>query len=334
MTRTLLAAVVALASALPLTGVERGVASPGEIRGITISTHLDGRDWAWDSIVPTLAEIKALGANWVTIHPYAAIASDGTVRFRPIDPAHPPPSVARPIREAHALGLKILIKPHLAYWGSPFRWRGEIAFSDPTAWRRFWTDYERWIVALAEVSADADGFVVGTELDRTLLHEQAWRRIIARVREATPAMLTYAANWSDYESVPFWDALDTIGIQAYFPLAEEQDTSDEAIRRGWRSWMGRLRAYAQERRRPIVFTELGYSSGRDAPVRPWAPAVQGAEALETQERCMRAALRAVRDEPSVLGAFLWKWFPEPRPVGRDFQLATPRMKRLIREAWE
>ena len=41
----------------------------------------------------------------------------------------PPDYIARPIREAHAQGLKVLIKPHIAYWGSPFRWRGEIKFA-------------------------------------------------------------------------------------------------------------------------------------------------------------------------------------------------------------
>jgi hypothetical protein len=31
--------------------------------------------------------------------------------------------------------------------------------------------------------------------------------------------------------------------------------------------------------------------------------------------------------------FLWKWFPNPHPVGRNFQLATPRLKRAISEVW-
>jgi hypothetical protein len=316
-------------------GKKRPTARQEPIRGITISTHTDGRDWAHDRMVATLEEIKELGANWVTIHPYAGISGDGAVRFRPIDPANPPEHVARPIREAHALGLKILIKPHLAYWGSPFRWRGEIAFDDEEQWRRFWSDYERWIVSLAEAAGGADGFVVGTELDLTLGHEQAWRRIIARVRERTSAPLTYAANWTGYESVTFWDALDAIGIQAYFPLTQEGEAvTEEAIRKGWMGWMERLRAFSEAQDRAIVFTELGYNRSRLAPVRPWDSRTDGDEALPIQEACLRSALLAIDDEPSVLGAFLWKWFPQPRSVGRNFQLATPRMKHVIREAWK
>ena len=308
-------------------------ATDGTIRGITISTHTDGRDWARDEIRPTMRRIKELGANWVTIHPYASIRSDGSVRFRPVDPANPPEHIVRPIREAHALGLKILIKPHLAYWGSPFDWRGEIAFDSEAEWRRFFDDYRRWIVALASVTREADGFAVGTELDATLGRESEWRAVIAAVREVTPSPLTYAANWSEYERVPFWGALDAIGIQAYFPLTGEDDLTEEAIGRGWAGWMERLREFSIRQERHIVFTELGYNDSRFAPVRPWDPRPRGEGQNEIQAACMRTALNAVRDEPRVIGAFLWKWFPEPHPVGRDFQLATPGMSEIIRQVW-
>jgi hypothetical protein len=46
------------------------------------------------------------------------------------------------------------------------------------------------------------------------------------------------------------------------------------------------------------------------------------------------ALRAIQREPSVIGSFLWKWFHNPRPVGHNFQLATPAMRSVILEAWQ
>jgi hypothetical protein len=307
---------------------------PDPIHGITISTHRDGRDWARsETLVPTLRDIKSLGAGWVAIHPYAGIRGDGTVRFRTIDPESPPAHVVGPIRNAHRLGLKILIKPHLAYWGSPFDWRGDIDFDEPEEWARFWSGYASWIEQLAAVSGEADGFVVGTELDRTLEHDTAWRDLIARVRAHTSAPLTYAANWTDYRRVPFWDALDAIGIQAYFPLVDEPTTAEDALMAGWSRRMGELREFARKQRRPVLFTELGYSRSPMAPVTPWVPGSDGPSYSALQELCMRVALAAVRDEPLVLGAFLWKWFPEPDPVGRNFELATPGMRRVIGDAW-
>ena len=303
------------------------------VHGITISTHGGGRDWGSDAIVPTLEAIRDLGANWVAIHPYASIDADGSLRWSAIDPENPPAHIVRPIREAHRLGLNICIKPHIAYWRSPFSWRGEITFADDEQWRRFWQDYKKWITQVAAVSGEADGFVVGTELDLTLDFEEEWRALIAEVRRHTDAPLTYAANWTDYRRVPFWDALDVIGIQAYFPLTDDPDYDEEDIRAGWADKMRELSEYSQQHNRNILFTELGYNQSHQAPIEPWDYNVDGVEALPVQVYCMRTALSAIAAEPRVVGALLWKWFPHPRPVGRNFQLASPPIKRVISEAW-
>jgi len=303
------------------------------VRGIIISTHGIGRDWGSDMIVPTMADISAVGANWVAIHPYARISRDGSVRYRDANSTEAPAHWTRPIREAHALGLKICIKPHLAHWGSGFPWRGEIAFEEDAAWERFWREYRAWILRLATACKDADGFVVGTELDKTLHYEDAWRGLIAEVRAVTDAPLTYAANWTDYRRVPFWDALDVIGIQAYFPLTEKSPPTAEDIRTGWRERMAELRAYARETNRRILFAELGYNQSHLAAREPWNYRVDGEDARVVQETCWREALRAMEEESCVVGALLWKWFPHPRPLGRNFQLATPRIKRIISDVW-
>ena len=305
----------------------------GKVRGITISTHGSGQDWGTAVIVPTIRRIRETGAGWIATHPYARIGADGSVRFRAFDPDDAPAYLTRPIREAHEQGLKAMIKPHLAYWGTPFGWRGDITFDHPEDWDRFFDDYERWIVAVARACKDADGFVVGTELDRTVAHEARWRQIIERVREVTDAPLTYAANWPDYERVPFWDALDVIGIQAYFPIVERSTAEIAPLLAGWRAKMKVLRAFSIRESRRVVFTELGYNRAFDAPVRPWEYDTDGPEAEAVQEASLRAALLAIEEEDAVVGVFLWKWFPEPDAVGRNFQLATPRIERAIRDLW-
>jgi hypothetical protein len=322
-----LATVAQAATKPPAPGSER-------VRGIFVSTHTSGREWGEDEMASTLDDIRAVGAGWVAIHPYARIDEDGSVRFREFDPMNPPAHLVRPIQEAHARGMKIAIMPHLAYWGSSFGWRGEIEFRTEAEWARFFSDYERWIVAVARACRDADGFVVGNELDRTVSHEAAWRRIIARVREATPAALSYAANWSDYRSIPFWDAVDAIGIQAYFPLSEEPRPSGATVEAAWRVRMKELREFSVLHRRKVVFTELGYNRSFTAARAPWEYRSDGAEAEPFQASLLGAALRSIEKEPAVAGVFLWKWFPNPRPVGRNFQLATPRLKRAISEVWQ
>ncbi|MEZ6188005.1 MAG: hypothetical protein R3F62_23735 [Planctomycetota bacterium] len=303
-----------------------------EVRGVTISCQTWGKEWGSDAMVEALREVRALGANWVLIHPYARIQDDGTVSARHLG-ADPPRWLTRPIEEAHRLGLKVALKPHLAYWGSRFRWRGEIEFQDAASWARFFDGYQAWLLRLVEHAAGADAVVVGTELDRTLGHEARWRGLIREVRARTRAPLTYAANWTDYQRVPFWDALDVIGVQAYFPLVgHERLPTEEELARGWARVLDEVGRYAARQGRRVLFTELGYNDAASAAREPWAYRQGGAQADETQRRCYRVALRTLAQSEQVCGAFLWKWFPGSAE-GEDFLLSRPPVRAELRAAW-
>jgi hypothetical protein len=312
---------------------EGDTAVRGAIRGITISTHGGGRDWAHDVMVPTVRDIKTLGANWIATHPYGSIAKDGSVGGRGFDEDAVPTHWTRPIDEAHAQGLKVCIKPHLAYWRSGFSWRGDIDFDSEEQWTRFWHDYSAWILRLAEACSQADAFVIGTELDKTLDHAAEWRALIAKVRLVYDGPITYAANWSEYKRVSFWDALDVIGIQAYFPITQEESPTAEDIRSGWQRVVDELRDYSLTQNRKVLFTELGYNQSYITAAEPWNYRVDDDGARPVQELCWLSALDAIEAEPRIVGALLWKWFPHPRPFGRDFQLATPPIMRIIANAW-
>ena len=303
-------------------------------RGVTISTHGGGQDWGQDVMVPTVRDIKTLGANWIATHPYGSISADGAVRSRPSDGEAIPSHWTRPIEEAHAQGLRVCIKPHLAYWRTRFSWRGDITFETEEEWARFWRDYSAWILRLAAACREADAFVIGTELDQTLHHEDQWRALIADVRQVYSGPISYAANWSDYRRVPFWDALDVIGIQGYFPITRADNPTEEDVRSGWRGIVEELRDYSLEQNRHVVFTELGYNQSYAAAAEPWDHGVDDEGARAIQELCWQVALQAIAGEPRIVGALLWKWFPHPQPIGRNFQLATPPIMRIIADAWQ
>jgi hypothetical protein len=306
------------------------------VRGMTISCPGAGRIWGSDLMVDAMRDLKGLGVNWITIHPYAAIGADGTVGGGRLAQMYATPSwLTRPIEEAHRLGLKIMIKPHIAYWGSPFSWRGAITFETDAQWRRFFESYEDWITLVARLSREADAFVVGTELDRTVHHEGAWRRIVRAVRGSIRAPLTYSAGWDRFEQVPFWDALDAIGIQAYFPLVEHEGLpSQQELDEAWTRLVGRLERFAAAHDRDIVFGELGYNESSLAAVRPWEYRQGGEHAEETQRRCLTAAMKAIEGSDTVAGAFLWKWFPGQSTRGRrNFLKSTPSMRAVIARYW-
>lgn len=306
-----------------------------EIRGIVISCQTWGHEWGSDAMVEALVEVKALGANWVQIHPYGSIDRDGNVGLGRLDPGAPAPDwLARPIAEAHRLGLKICITPHLAPWRAGWSWRGDIDFDSPEKWARFFASYQTWITTLARLCRDADGFVVGSELDRTVWgHEREWRNLIAAVRAETPAALSYSANWPDYQRIPFWDALDVISLSAYFSLVDHERSPEAAeLDRAWTGILAEARAYASRQHRKIVFTELGYDRSVTAAKTPWLDGRKepGAEAVQTL--CLDRALAAVAQPDAVIGSFLWKWFPGP--VRREtFLVSTPAMRAVVSQHW-
>jgi hypothetical protein len=320
-------------------GLTRGAEDPhARIRGMTVSCHRAGQVWGSDAMVHTMEELKQLGVNWITIHPYASIADDGTVGGGRLDTMYGDARwLTRPIAEAHRLGLKLMIKPHLAYWGGRFDWAGAIGFDSAEQWDRFFDTYAAWIASVARLCRDADAFVVGTELDRTLEHEARWREIIRDVRMATSVPLTYAAGWDAFERVGFWDALDAIGIQGYFPLVDhEAMPTGLELARSWSGIVERLEEYGRRHGRKVVLCELGYNRSRLAALRPWEYAQVGEieEAEEVQRRCLDAALQALEHSEIVAGAFLWKWFPGEDGRRSNFLQSSPAMREVITAHWK
>ena len=154
------AAVVALAvCCLPQSAASPvGASQATKINGMTVSTPRGSSAWASDDMVATISELKELGVNWIAIHPYGRIDTDGTVSWSlprrgrrgeprsttggegsaPAVPERAPDWLRRPIEEAHRQGMKILIKPHLAYWRDD-EWRGDIRYENDEDWNRFFT---------------------------------------------------------------------------------------------------------------------------------------------------------------------------------------------------
>jgi hypothetical protein len=306
------------------------------IKGMTVSCQTWGYEWATPEMKIALEELQTLGVNSFAIHPYARIEEDGHVRFeKNPDPDH----LATPLKWAKEMNMRVMLKPHLAYWGTKFRWRGDIKFTSNSEWRRFFNDYSAWIISMAKIAEkyQADIFCIGLEYKHSLSFESEWRRIIREVRKVYSGKLTYAANWDIYQEVKFWDALDYVGIQAYFPLVENDNPTDSQLREAWDRIFNQIHAFSSNKGLKTIFTEVGYNTSIEAAKIPWSSIKSKDEnALEMQERCLRIALEASQDKEFLSGLFLWKWFAETRPYEEheNFNLQRPAVKELIKKTWQ
>lgn len=220
-------------------------------------------------------------------------------------------------RTANALGMGVILKPHvwIGHYSSEGQARGEVGFETEAEWAQWETDYRRFMMHYARLAqeVDADVLVIGTELHRAAETRAAfWRQLASDVRTVYDGTLTYAANWyAEYESIRFWDALDYVGIQAYFPLSDATNPSMKALRDGWQGHRQRLQRIHERTDRPVLFTEVGYRSAPSAAAKPWEwperdeTPVAGADTLQAQ--CYRAFFEVMHDAPWFAGAVLWKY---------------------------
>lgn len=230
-------------------------------------------------------------------------------------------------RQADSLGLQIIVKPHV--WVGDYDVAGQerdrVGFQTETGWAQWEAQYRAFLLHYARLAREigAPLFVVGTELAGTVRARPAfWRALIRDVRAVYDGELTYAANWfEEYQDVSFWDALDYVGIQAYFPLSEAEDPGVDVLRQGWAAHQQAIARLAEQVERPVLFTELGYRSVAYAAAEPWRwPAREEAAAPDyaLQRRLYEAFFRALWDEAWLAGVVLWKWHPAAegdRPVG-------------------
>ena len=220
------------------------------------------------------------------------------------------------VAKVRSAGFKVFVKPHV--WVEETvdgKWRSDIFPETKEHWEQWKRSYVDFIIRYAVLAeqAEAEMFCVGTELSRLSMERPAfWRDLIDSVRSVYSGQITYAANWyQEYTAIPFWDELDYIGIQAYFPLTKANSPNREELLIGWESYLEEMRSLSTRFQKPILFTELGYKSTSDAAIKPWEWVENPTEedrslSMETQVNCYEAFFTAVWPQDWFAGVHIWQ----------------------------
>lgn len=289
----------------------------GVIRGVCYAhdwSDRGARGYGTESDAAQLRRLRDLGATWVSVTPFGFLPSATATAVRGAYDrrgAETDAALATTIARAKALGLRVLLKPHLWVRGS---WPGALrppGAAGEEALMRTWSALALHYADLA-ARAGADALTLGVEMDPlAFARPDLWTALAAAVRARYAGMITYAANWGAQDRVAFWAALDAVAIQAYAPLADGPGADRAAVLRRARAVMAGYAATGRRAGRPVWLTELGFRRDGEALVRPWVwPGDVPPAALARDDQALgyEAALRAVAAEPGVHGVFLWKWF--------------------------
>ena len=223
---------------------------------------------------------------------------------------------AKMIQLAKKQGYEIMLKPHV--WKRHGAFTGHHSYSNEGDWEAFEISYSKYILdfaALAEKEKIAL-FCIGTEWEEFVKQRpEYWSNLIKEIKKVYTGKLTYAANWDEYKRIPFWKELDYIGVDAYFPLIEDQTPSITQVQCALLEPLNELRIISNTNNRPILFTEFGFRSVDFTAKNPWESSREGGVNLQGQENASEAFFKTFWKQDFISGGFIWKWFANHTKVG-------------------
>lgn len=201
---------------------------------------------------------------------------------------------------------KIMLKPHV--WIRGEGWPGDFQLSD-SGWAKWEKDYRRYILAFATLADEyeVEIFCIGTEIRHSVRSRpDFWTDLIREVRDIYQGKITYAANWDNFKCVTFWDQLDFIGVDAYFPIDTASNPSLDKLSDGWQSHKMALFQLHYKYHKPILFTEFGYQSALRSAGNQWEVKSENIS-MESQTTAYEALFEEFWSEKWIAGGFFWKW---------------------------
>lgn len=213
--------------------------------------------------------------------------------------------------------IKIMIKPQIWIWRGEFT--GNLKMKSEEDWKQLESSYRNFILTYARLAQKMQVplFCIGIELEQFVMaRPKYWSKLITEIKEEYSGKLTYAANWDEYKRVPFWEELDFIGIDAYFPISEEKTPKIETVKNGWQPWKEELKHFSEKFNKQILFTEYGYRSLDFAGREPWDSNHELTSInLEAQNNLLEGMYQEIWNESWFAGGFIWKWFINHDKVG-------------------
>ncbi len=309
------------------------------VRGITIGPIENARHpnagYGSRPYDRTLSECTQMGATWVALTPFGRVMN---LEGRGVDPTFEAPfeenkkNIARAVAMAHAHGLRAMLVPHL--WVESGEWRALIDPKTDAGWEAWKQSYAAFVLAWAKVAEEShvDLFSVGVELRSwvTTPHAASFLDVVRQVREVYTGPLTYSANWDDVDDTVILGAIDVIGVNAFYPLADKDGAPLSVLLLGGERVRDKLRALSAGWQKPVIFTEVGYTTRPNPAIHPWEwpDGMKGVSVDQVaQAEAYHALIAPMRDEPWFLGFFVWRVYADPEDVSQEAEWGfSPRGK--------
>jgi hypothetical protein len=275
----------------------------------------------------SLTNAKQIGCNWIALCVWWFQDDIDSVLIEPDYTLYSatPESVIHAINKCHELDMKVMLKPMVDCRDG--NWRGNI---NPSA--EWFATYQNFINFWADIAQDNNVqlFCVGCEFTEASDWSSSWRNVIQGIRNHYSGPLTYAANNENEPYVSWWDDLDYIGIDTYYPLTDKNDPTLEELETAWGSRADDIEVWRNNDwpDKQIIFTEVGYRSidGVNKAPAGQRPPLDSPVDVQEQADCYQALFNQCKEREWWSGAFWWYWEVDPNAGGPNDPLYTPQNK--------
>jgi hypothetical protein len=219
--------------------------------------------------------------------------------------------------------MKVMLKPMLDI--KTGEWRADIVPS--TAWFNAYHGFLNYWADFAEAN-NCEMLCIGCEFENTSSWATQWRSVASDVRTHYSGPITYAVNHGGENAISWWDALDYIGIDAYYSLTDSNSSNLAQLTTAWTNRANSIETWRNNYwpDMNILFTEVGSGSYDGANRWPWAVYDTLALDLNEQNDCYKALLSVCKNRPWWKGAFWWAWETNPNYGGLSDKNLSPQRK--------
>jgi len=268
--------------------------------------------------------LDRINANWVALTPYAfSKANEPSVKFNYKHSwwGEQTEGTISMIKQAKMEGLKIMLKPHV--WVMGEGWCGQFDLKTEQEWEQWQKEYAKYILSNAKIAQqyNVEMLCIGTEYKIAATKRVVfWKGLIKAIRKIYKGKITYAANWDNFQNIKFWEGLDYIGVDSYYPLSKTKDANKKELNDTWKKIVSTLKNFSESQDKKIIFTEFGYKSVNFSAWNQWE--IESIKPdknvnLKAQENAYRSLFQNIWTQKWFGGGFLWKWFADDKKSGGE-----------------
>lgn len=278
--------------------------SPEKIKGVSFT----GASYLMSA--SEIDSVKSIGSNWICWMPYSyKVKGNLTDTFPGQWWGESLTGIQSSVSWSKSRGIKSFIKPHI--WFTDGTFNGDFVCNSEEEWQRIELKYADYIIKFANLAEkeNAELFSIGVELKNWVKERPAfWLKLIKKVREIYSGKLTYAANWDNYQKITFWDQLDYIAIDAYFPYSLSQSPTVNELKLAMEKQAEILALFSSKHNKQIIFSEYGFRSEDYCCEKPWEYKKGKPINYVCQKNAFEAFFKVFPKQNWYTGGFIWKWF--------------------------